>query len=281
MSPISGSRNNIDWLHDLKIGAVNEDGLRAELSYWQASGVVLATYIENELLPKVENRAHFWTDHYFFKQVEDAKRNFSLERAEHLLVVQAHLQQQRVRGFAKDRAAFSPTSSLSAAGDSGDVDRIRTALVLELADARLDQAYLHGAIGWVADVSQDTFVPYKEGRFMGPMKDDVSAWSVKYYDEQSTFLDSNFSRERFWHQTAVRQYLREKGVGGFAPLPGQAFQTPARSTPASASSARSSTTNVIQSSGYVSTGFDYRIALIVLVGVAALSAYFFLNRHEY
>lgn len=286
-------RTGEDWLRAVPDVAMPVESLEVALHAWQAKGTVLVPYAVTEMVPATKpDRAH-WTAQYFFRQVTHAKHNFSAERAEHLLRVRAYLEQLGAAGFvkladstplAKDKvdatavaAAFSPTSSLARALGTGDAEIIRSALVLELADARLSGAYLQAAMALAADQKETVFVPFEEGRFMAPLNGDRAAWSSQYHDDQMVYLDANFSIERFLHVVDVREHLRLKGAAGFAPLaPAPVAAT--LSAKAGSTGDASAPRHGVAPEGDTSKGnraaWAGRIAMLLAAGIAALAAYF-------
>ena len=226
-------RTGEGWLNVMADVNTPLEALEAALQAWQAEGSVLVPYTVTEMVPAPKPEKAHWTAKYFFLQVSHARRNFSTERAQHLLQVRAHLEQLGAAGFVKQEditplaideasaatvaAAFSPSPSLARALGTNDAGIIRSALVLELADARLSGAYLQAAMACAADQNAAVFVPFEEGRFKAPLDGDRGTWSAQYHDDQIVFLDANFSIERFLHVVDVRDHLRTQFVKGFAP----------------------------------------------------------------
>lgn len=285
-------RTGEGWLKAVADVATPLEALESALQAWQAEGAVLVPYAATEMVPPPQAGKAHWTAQYFFRQVNHAGHNFSAERAEHLLQVRTHLEQLGAAGFvkqasaaplAKDEtsaatvaAAFSPSPSLSRALGTGDDGIIRSALVLELADARLSGAYLQAAMALAADRKGSVFVPFEEGRFMGPLNGDPAAWSAQYHDNQAVFLDANFSIERFLHVVNVREHLRSQGAAGFAPVaPAPVTTSPDRAgrTGGSSQPPHGSVPGGNASPGST-PGWAERIARLLAAAVAALAAYF-------
>lgn len=286
-------RTSEAWLRAVADVAMPLESLDVALNAWQAKGTVLMPYAVTEMIPATKPDKAHWTAQYFFRQVSHAKHNFSAERAEHLLRVRAYLEQLGAAGFVKladstplatdevgataVAATFSPTPSLARALGTGDAGIIRSALVLELADARLNGAYLQAAMALAADQRETVFVPFEEGRFMAALNSDQIAWSAQYHDDQVVYLDANFSIERFLHVVDVREHLRLKGAAGFAPLsPAPVAAT--LSAKAGSTDGASIPRRVGAPEGDTSTGsrpgWTGRIAMLLAAGIAALAAYF-------
>lgn len=284
-------RTGDGWLKAVADVATPLESLEAALHAWQAEGKVLAPYAVTEMVPAPQPKKAHWTAQYFFRQVSHAKHNFSGERARHLLLVRAYLEQLGVAGFvkqaamtplAKDEAsaavvvaAFSPSPSLVRALGTGDAGIIRSALVLELADARLSGAYLQAAMALAADQHSPVFLPFEEGRFKGPLNGDRDAWSAQYHDNQIVFLDANFSIERFLHVVDVRDHLRTQGVTGFVPADsGQGAAYPKSVTPSKAGGTPASSQNGGPRSSSAADSWVLRIAARLVAAFASLADYF-------
>jgi len=285
-------RTGEGWLKAVADVATPLDALEAALQAWQTGGAVLVPYVATEMVPAPQAGKARWTSQYFFRQVSHARHNFSAKRAEHLLQVRTHLQQVGAAGFvkqegitplAKDEVGaatvageFSPSPSLARALETDDVGIIRSALVLELADARLNGAYLQAAMALAADQQALVFVPFEEGRFMAPLNGDRAAWSAHYHDDQVVFLDANFSIKRFLHVVDVREHLRLQGAAGFVPL------ASAKAPPVPPTSSAKAEGTGGAAEGDTSTGskpgWAGRIAVLLVAGIAALAAYLFGGR---
>lgn len=283
------------WLRALRDKNVADEVLAAQLTTWLSEGSVLQNHTENELDPPIEPSTSRWTAEHFRLQVDAAKRNFSHERARHLLDVRKRLRQLGEDGFitmpslresranavvARVAETFEPTPSLAKAIASEDIGLIRAALRLEIADMRLPGSYLQGAMGWSATQYEGIFVPYEEGRFKGAMDSSKEAWTAEYHSIQIVFLKANFSIKRFLHVIEVREHLRTTGAAGFTPP----VQTPATGqrtgsaavSPGSASSqhGRRPQQQPEQQPEPPSDSWPTRIAIMLAAGLAALAAYF-------
>ena len=281
----------LGWLRALRDNNVADEVLSAQLTKWQSEGSVLQKHVENELDPPIEPSTSRWTAEHFHLHVDAAKRNFSRERARHLLAVRKRQRQLGEDGFipmpslsesranavvARVAAAFEPTPSLAKAIASENIGLIRAALRLEIADMSLPGSYLQGAMGWSATQYEGIFVPYEEGRFKGAMNGSKMAWTAEYHSIQIVYLKANFSIERFLHVIEVREHLRMTGAAGFPPP----VQTPATgqrkgSAPLPAGSASSQHGRIRQQPPEAPSGSGLaRIVLMIATGLAALAAYF-------
>ena len=286
-------RTGEGWLNLMADVATPLEELEATLQAWQAEGAVLVPYAVTEMIPAPKPEKAHWTAKYFFLQVSHARRNFSAERAQHLLRVRSHLEQLGAAGFvkqvgftplAKDEAnaataaaAFSPSPSLARALAANDAGIIRSALVLELADARLSGAYLQTAMACAADQNAAVFVPFEEGRFKASLNSDRGTWCAEYHDDQVVFLDANFSIERFLHVVDVREHLRQQGAAGFVPMVTAPLATTLPVWVGSmdrAPSPRLSDALRGEAPKDTRPSWAERIARLLAAGVAALAAYF-------
>jgi hypothetical protein len=290
MSGESLHRDSQSWLQDVVRNESSVDQLRASLTQWNASGEVLQSHLESSLLPGIETRTHAWSDTHFFQAAEIARRNFSLLRAENLLSIREHLQAQGVIGFVKEESLAAPTAgssnggrassasyvppdALIAAVAAGDVVRIRTMLGLELAATRNDSSDLHAIMQWVSGAAPGTFLAYEEGHFKGPLLEDTGDWTVRYFDEQTFFLEANFSRERFLHLVEVRQHLRAQGTAGFVAAAKQGAPTHRPVTTLSRTQGEPETGAQPESSTRPPRNIARLVALAIAAGLAALAAY--------
>lgn len=191
-----------------------------------------------------------WSDKDFSRNMLLAKENFSRQRIEHLIKVREYLRRQEIKGFVPDRSSdntelkmksaaierdYTPPSSLERFVKEGDMLPIRTALRLELNDNSLTAADLRGALVWAKNRVQGLFDSYAEQAFSREMDNSPNSWSSEYYDNQVVYIKTNFSEERFLHLIDVREYLREKRVEGFIPLPPKPKTNTVKDTPVSQS----------------------------------------------
>lgn len=193
---------------------------------------------------------HLWNAGFFEECMQEAARVFSLYRLKHLLQVRDELRASRVSGFAPGRKmeqaksggsgmSFQPTENLLENFQDGGKDRLQAqiALRLEIYDARNDADFLRRAADWATSRCPELFEPYMTSAFKKAISKSEADWNADYFDMQTEYLSGNFSRERYLHLIEVRQYLRDKGMAGFAALPRQekpAAAQPGRSMPAAA-----------------------------------------------
>ncbi|WP_180967482.1 hypothetical protein [Komagataeibacter saccharivorans] len=159
------------------------------------------------------------------------KCNFSRERIEYLIRVREYLKKHGVSGFVppvpsqnqenvnRMTVDYTPSGNLRQFVQEGDLPTIRTALRMELNDNSLSTADLEAAVAWTQRQVPSLFEPFVEKRFAHGMETDQKLWTSQYYDNQTVYLKTNFSAERFRHLIQVRSLLRQQGVKGFAPPP--------------------------------------------------------------
>lgn len=176
-----------------------------------------------------------WDSHYFALQSMSLQHNFSLERATHLIALCQWLTEHKHAGFAlaenrhndngnismynEESTHFTPHQNLIAALESGSINRIRSALVVELENNRLDAQAVRQAVKWVDARTSGLFEPYEENSLALGFEQDKNKWDTDYYFLQSAYLNMNFSRERFEHLMAIYQVLRDRAVAGFTYQP--------------------------------------------------------------
>lgn len=190
-----------------------------------------------------------WNRNYFTLQSWSLERNFSLARAQHLIAVSQWLTEQQHDGFLPSPAAhkdngnknmnnnettsFTPGQSMIAALESGSLNRLRSALVAELDNNRLNGQTVRQAMKWAESQVTGLFADYEENTLALGFEADTSKWDVDYYNLQSAYLVMNFSRERFEHLMSIYQVLRDRAVSGFVHQP-EASPRPASSPTSSA-----------------------------------------------
>ncbi|UYK98863.1 hypothetical protein [Pantoea stewartii] len=190
-----------------------------------------------------------WNSGYFALQVRSLEHNFSLERAQHLIALSQWLTEHQHDGFLAPPAAhkdngnrnmnnnetttFTPGQSLLAALESGSLNRLRSALVAELENNRLDAQTVRQAMKWAESRASGLFADYEENTLALGFEADKSKWDVDYYNLQSAYLMMNFSRDRFEHLMDIYQVLRDRAVSGFVHQP-KAAPRPASAATASA-----------------------------------------------
>jgi len=99
----------------------------------------------------------------------------------------------------------------------GKLSTIRTALWNEFHDRRKTSAQIMNFAKVTAKQVPGLWEPYEEKAFAREMIMDKSKWTPDYFDSQTTYLRTNFSKKRFSHLARVRQYLRDAKEDGFAP----------------------------------------------------------------
>ncbi|AQS83876.1 MAG: hypothetical protein ABF979_15125 [Gluconobacter sp.] len=156
--------------------------------------------------------------------------DFSRERIEYLIRVRELLKNKGARGFipptpsqsreSTSRVAvnYTPSNNLQQFVQEGDLPTIRTALRMELNNNTLTSADLEATMAWAQRQVPGLFEPFAEKSFARGMETDQKLWTSQYYDNQTVYLKTNFSEERFRHLISVRSLLRQQGVKGFAPL---------------------------------------------------------------
>jgi len=211
---------------------------------------LMESHASNDLLEAIDTTRSNWSQKYYSRQVLCAEHNFSRERLEHLIEIREYFRQEGYKGFVPQAAnhetsgmihtsqakreegapsAYQPSVTLKKFVDEGDLRTIRTALRLELNDNRINRQDLRSALAWVKASVPELCVPYEEKAFAREMDLDRSHWVMDYYDNQTVYLKTNFSEERFLHLVEVREHLRQLGVDGFAPIatPGTPDRQPA------------------------------------------------------
>jgi hypothetical protein len=259
---------------------------------------LMESHASNDLLEAIETTRSQWSDKYYSRQKLCTERNFSRERLGHLIEIRDYFRQEGYKGFVPQALnhetsgmdqpsharrhegapfAYQPSVNLKKFVDEGDLRTIRTALRLELNDNRISGQDLRGALAWLKAKVPDLCVPYAEKAFAREMDPDRNRWVMDYYDNQTVYLKTNFSEERFLHLVEVREHLRELGVEGFV-----AIATPSipSTQPALRPRATSSTSDPAPSAPRPdsrSTGRElspvFRIALLVGGALAAVVIY--------
>lgn len=187
-----------------------------------------------------------WNSGYFALQSRSLEHNFSLTRARHLIAVSQWLTEHQHDGFLRPPAAFkdngnknmnndqttpfTPGQSMLAALESGSINRLRSALVAELENNRLNGQMVRQAMKWAESQIPDLFVDYEENTLALGFEADKHKWDVDYYNLQSAYLVMNFSRKRFEHLMNIYQELRDRAVSGFIHQPEVAPRSASSST---------------------------------------------------
>lgn len=189
-------------------------------------------YQVTAILDAIEPDTLDWSAGYFDRQRKFAQSNFSEIRIRHLIDVREFLIQNGIAGFAKAPPAVSsygnqtmhtqanttsyvPGENLAKMVQQGNPSLVRSALINELENNRLEETEISRALEWAAAKIADVFVPYEEHSLAGKMNQVPASWDADYYDLQTSYINSNFSRQRFEHLITVRNTLRQRGVKGF------------------------------------------------------------------
>lgn len=284
--------------------AFNETQLSSELlrqflaKAEKATANLIEPYAADEMLGEIDTAPSSWDIGYYSRQKRYAGQNFSRERLEHLISVREHFRQEGYKGFVPQAAgseasgtdkvsqgnglggsasAYQPSSNLKRFVGEGDLLTIRTALQIEFNNNRMNGQSLRDAGDWVKGEVPDLFEPYTEKAFARAIDPDSSHWQTSYYDNQTVYLQTNFSEERFLHLVEVREHLRQRGVEGFAAI---ATAIPPGSQPAprprAASSAADhtpSTPNPEPRAARPELNPIFKIALLVGGALAAVVVY--------
>lgn len=201
-------------------------GLLQEMQ--QKHPTALAPYMADASYEAINEDMANWDARYFSKQKEYAKRNFSLQRLQHLLQVRERFREQRRQGFApppqntkplalSDAAdPYTPSDRLKECIEEGNLVSVRNALIMELNNNRLESNTLRSALTWAKSRISDLCEPYAEKAFSRGMSMDRTTWDKTYYMSQEVYLDLSFTQERYLHMIEVREHLRQRSVKGFA-----------------------------------------------------------------
>ncbi|MFM0362169.1 hypothetical protein [Paraburkholderia sediminicola] len=200
---------------------------------------LLNSYAADEMLAPIDAAQSSWNVDYYRRQKHCAGHNFSKERLEHLIAVREYFRQEGYKGFVPQAvgggssgvdkvsqvkrfdgtpSSYQPSSNLKKFVDEGDLLTIRTALRLELNNNRLGGQDLRNASAWTRGQVSALFEPNTEKNFARAIDPDQSHWLPEYYNNQTVYLKTNFSEERFLHLVEVREHLRQRGLEGFAPI---------------------------------------------------------------
>ncbi|WP_199063417.1 hypothetical protein [Serratia sp. ASV30] len=231
---------------------------------YAAKPALFDTHREDSACEAINPDTIDWNSGYFALQSRSLEHNFSLERARHLITVSQRLTKHQYDGFlthpathkdngnknmnSNETTPFTPGQSMLAALEAGSLNRLRSALVAELENNRLDGQTVRQAMKWAESRVTGLFVDYEENTLALGFEADKSKWDVDYYNRQSAYLSTNFARERFEHLMSIYQVLRDRAVSGFvrqpkaAPRPASSptASTPSSQTPAPATPVRQS-----------------------------------------
>lgn len=185
-------------------------------------------YRVNEIFAAIEPDELDWNAGYFDRQRKLAQNNFAEIRINHLIDVREHLIRNGIAGFAKasvtghtegtktmNMQGYLPGTNLAKMVEQGVPGMVRSALINELENNRLEDNEIIKAVVWAQDRITNLFVDYEENSLAGKMNNDPAQWDADYYDLQTSYLNSNFAKARFEHLIEVRNVLRMRGVKGF------------------------------------------------------------------
>ncbi|WP_226812232.1 hypothetical protein [Buttiauxella massiliensis] len=248
-------RKNI--LEQLTRNELEGDEIRQIVASSSAIADFFDDYLVNEIFAAIEPDELDWNAGYFDRQRKLAQNNFAEKRISHLIDVREYLIRNGVAGFAKvpvtgctegtntmNMQGYLPGANLARMVEQGVTSMVRSALISELENNRLEDNDINKAVAWVQSQIADLFVGYEENSLAGKMNNDPAQWDADYYDLQTSYLNSNFAKVRFEHLISVRNLLRLRGVKGFeriiikpkAQLQPRSQQTQAASRPRSDSS---------------------------------------------
>ena len=193
----------------------------------QKHPTALDPYMADASYEAINEDMENWDARYFSKQREYAKRNFSLQRLQHLLQVRERFRKQRRQGFAPPSqstkplalsnagAPYTPSDLLRECVEERKLVSVRNALIMELNNNRLESNTLRSALTWAQSRIPDLCEPYAEKAFARGMSMDRTTWDKTYYMSQEVYLDFSFTQERYLHMIEVRAHLRQQRVKGF------------------------------------------------------------------
>lgn len=172
-----------------------------------------------------------WSEGYFEQCMTEAKEVFSLERLEHLLAVREYLRKMGAVGFKANyqknkfhqmpNNEFQPSENLASHFKNVGTDPLKAQIALRLEIYSIDRSsdYLIKAVDWAESKAPHVFQSYEASALKKAISTNKNDWDTDYFDIQTEYLSRNFAKERYLHLIEVRQYLRDKGVEGFVPLP--------------------------------------------------------------
>lgn len=172
-----------------------------------------------------------WSEGYFEQCISEAKEVFSLERLEHLLAVREYLRKIGAAGFKANHKKnmfhqmpnneFQPSENLASHFKNVEIDPLKAQIALRIEIYKIDKSsdYLKKAINWAESKAPNIFENYETSALKKAISNNKNDWDTDYFDIQTEYLSRNFAKERYLHLIEVRQYLRDKGVEGFVPLP--------------------------------------------------------------
>ena len=235
--------NDLIRIRKAFLDAVNDpqegtDSLRAMAGEFQSSypGILVA-YVANDNVDPIDQNPLHWTEKYFSIQRELAKRNFSMNRLNHLIDVRERFKQDGRKGFVPSTATqgkpadtasgYRPSNSLQKLVDDGDLQTVQTALSVELEDRRNGAAGLRAALAWAKARVPGLCEAYTEKAFAKAIDPDRQKWNSDYYAKQAVYLETNFAEERYLHLVEVREHLHRQEAKVSTPVaPGASRPSP-------------------------------------------------------
>jgi len=238
-------------------------------------------YLVNEIFAAIERDKLDWNVGYFDRQRKLAQGNFAERRINHLIDVREYLIENGIAGFAKasvkgraegtntmNMQGYFPGANLAGMVEKNVTSMVRSALINELENNRLQDDEINKAVAWTQARIADLFVDYQENSLAGKMNHDPAEWDADYYDLQTSYLNSNFAKVRFEHLITVRNALRLRGVKGFERI---IIKQKAQPQPEARPAQTVSGTRTHSSSAPSQPGF-LRIALMAGGALAVLAA---------
>lgn len=187
---------------------------------------------ENKYSSHLEKQEYEWSEGFFQQCLHESSEVFSLTRLHHLLKVRKKLRDMGVislkptkkiieANYKEMSSIFIPTENLESSFETIESNLLKAQIALRfgLYDISRDTKYLKDAVKWAESKSNKIFTNYQVGTFHKAISNNPQEWNSDYFDIQTEYLSTNFSKERYLHLIEVRQYLRDKGVEGFVPMP--------------------------------------------------------------
>lgn len=218
----------LSLLEQLACNELESDKIRKIVASSSAIADFFDDYKVNEIFAAIEPDELDWNAGYFDRQRKLAQNNFAKKRISHLIDVREYLIRNGIAGFAKAPLAgrieetkkmnmqgYTPGATLAKMIEHGTTSQVRSALINELEDNRLDDAEIERAVAWAQARIVDLFADYEENTLAGKINKDPSQWDESYYYQQTSYINVNFAKVRFEHLITVRNSLRLRGVKGF------------------------------------------------------------------
>lgn len=178
---------------------------------------------------------HEWNSKEFDKEAKICERNFSYERAIHLIQLKEHLQKLNIKGHtpysspqkkhAHNKENGQPMTTtdqkiqiddyLQQQVATASLSSIRNTLNALLCDNYTSWDELAAAAQWTEKQVADLFTEYIEANYAKPINSDKSCWNSDYYYIQEVYLTANFSKKRWEHLVSVRKHLSGQNTPAF------------------------------------------------------------------